>query len=107
MKCWSTSSYVNRNANMRIAIGSDEHLGMGYGPDAMRLLLEYAYGNLNLHRIELQVFDFNQRAIKAYEKVGFKREGVQRDALYYEHRYYDSIIMSMLEDEYRAKYHQG
>ncbi|MGG3281916.1 GNAT family N-acetyltransferase [Paenibacillus solani] len=99
--------YVNRNANMRIAIGSDEHLGKGYGPEAMRLLLEYAYGILNLHRIELQVFDYNQRAIKAYEKVGFKREGVQRDALYYQHHYYDSIMMSMLEDEYRAKYHRG
>lgn len=99
--------YVNRNANIRIALDKGEHLGKGYGPEAIRLLLEYAYGILNLHRIELQVFDYNERAIKAYEKVGFKREGVQRDALYYQHRYHDSIIMSMLEEEYRALYHQG
>ncbi|MEC0205329.1 GNAT family N-acetyltransferase [Paenibacillus lautus] len=99
--------YVNRNANMRIALDKGEHLGKGYGPEAIRLLLEYAYGILNLHRIELQVFDYNERAIKAYEKVGFKREGVQRDALYYQHRYHDSILMSMLEEEYRALYHQG
>ncbi|EFU38861.1 putative acetyltransferase [Paenibacillus vortex V453] len=99
--------HINRNANIRIAIESVEHLGKGYGPEAIRLLLEYAFGLLNLHRIELQVFDYNERAIKAYEKVGFKREGVQRDALYYNHRYHDSIMMSILEDEYRALYHQA
>ncbi|KKO52979.1 GNAT family N-acetyltransferase [Paenibacillus sp. DMB20] len=97
---------ANRNANIRIAIDSEEHLGKGFGPESMRLLLEYGFGILNLHRIELQVFGYNVRAIKAYEKVGFKREGVQRDALYYNHRYHDSVIMSMLEDEFRALYHQ-
>lgn len=96
--------HVNRNANLRIAIDSDEHLGKGYGPETIRLLLEYGFGILNLHRIELQVFDYNERAIKAYEKVGFKREGVQRDALFYNHRYHDTIIMSILEDEYRTLY---
>lgn len=97
---------TNRNANIRIAIDSEEHLGKGFGPESMRLLLEYGFGILNLHRIELQVFGYNVRAIKAYEKVGFKREGVQRDALYYNHRYHDSVVMSMLEDEFRALYHQ-
>ena len=97
---------ANRNANIRIAIDSEEHLGKGFGPESMRLLLEYGFGILNLHRIELQVFGYNVRAIKAYEKVGFKREGVQRDALYYNHRYHDSVVMSMLEDEFRALYHQ-
>lgn len=97
---------INRNAHIRIAIDSEEHLGKGFGPESMRLLLEYGFGILNLHRIELQVFGYNVRAIKAYEKVGFKREGVQRDALYYNHRYHDSIIMSMLENEFRALYHQ-
>lgn len=95
---------VNRNANLRIAIDSEQHLGKGYGPESIKLLLEYGFGILNLHRIELQVFDYNGRAIKAYEKVGFKREGVQRDALYFNHRYHDSIWMSMLEDEYRERY---
>lgn len=95
---------INRNASLRIAIDSDQHMGKGYGPEALRLLLEYAFGILNLHRIELQVFAYNERAIKAYEKVGFIREGVQRDALYYNHEYHDSIMMSILEHEYRARY---
>lgn len=97
--------HINRNANMRIAIDSDNHQGKGYGPESIRLLLEYSFGVLNLHRIELQVFTYNDRAIRAYEKVGFRKEGIQRDALYYEHQYHDSIMMSMLEDEYRALYH--
>lgn len=97
---------ANRNASLRIAIDSEPHLGKGYGPEAMRLLLDYGFGQLNLHRIELQVFDYNERAIKAYEKVGFVREGIQRDALYYNHRYHDSIMMSMLEHEFREKYKQ-
>lgn len=96
---------INRNANLRIAIDSDEHMGKGYGPESIRLLLEYGFGILNLHRIELQVFAYNERAIKAYEKAGFSKEGVQRDILYYNHRYHDSILMSILEDEYRTMYH--
>ncbi|CAJ1001263.1 MULTISPECIES: GNAT family N-acetyltransferase [Bacillales] len=95
---------VNRNANIRIAINSQEHQGRGLGTEAMRLLLDYAFGILNLHRIELNVFSYNSRAIRAYEKLGFQREGVQREALYYNHQYHDSIIMSILEDEYRAQH---
>lgn len=98
--------HVNRNAGLRIAIQTDGHTGKGYGPEAIRLMLEYGFGVLNLHRVELQVFGYNERAIKAYEKVGFTREGVQRQGLYYNHRYHDSILMSMLEDEFRAKYHR-
>ncbi|WP_019421288.1 GNAT family N-acetyltransferase [Paenibacillus sp. OSY-SE] len=93
---------INRSANIRIAIGGSAHQGKGYGSEAIGLLLEYAFGTLQLHRIELNVFAFNKRAIHVYEKAGFKREGVQRDALYYDHKYHDSIIMSILEDEYRS-----
>jgi RimJ/RimL family protein N-acetyltransferase len=94
----------NRSANIRIAIIGEENQGKGYGSEALRLMLDYGFGICNLHRIELNVFSYNERAIHVYEKLGFQREGVQRDALYYDHRYHDSIIMSMLEDEYRAKY---
>ncbi|WP_054955864.1 GNAT family N-acetyltransferase [Paenibacillus dakarensis] len=98
---------TNRKASMRIAIESDKHMGKGYGSEAIRLLLEYGFGFLNLHRIELQVFGYNERAIKAYEKTGFKQEGVQRDVLFYDHCYHDAIMMSILEDEYREMYHQS
>jgi RimJ/RimL family protein N-acetyltransferase len=95
---------VNRNANIRIAIDHPEHQGKGYGQEALLLMLDYGFGVLNLHRIDLEVFAFNPRAIHVYEKLGFVREGVRRDALFYDHQYHDAIIMSMLEEEYRDKY---
>lgn len=67
-------------------------------------MLGYGFGICNLHRIELNVFDYNERAIRCYEKVGFQREGVQRDALFYNHQYHDSILMSVLHHEYRDRY---
>ncbi|MED1746967.1 GNAT family protein [Brevibacillus borstelensis] len=95
---------VNRNCNIRIAINELQHQSKGFGSEAMRLLLGYGFGILNLHRIELNVFSYNERAIRAYEKIGFKQEGVQREALYYHHQYHDSVMMSMLAREYREKY---
>ncbi|MBY0085954.1 GNAT family N-acetyltransferase [Brevibacillus sp. M2.1A] len=94
----------NRNAFIRISIDQSAYQGKGYGSEALLLMLDYGFGILNLHRIELNVFAFNERAIHTYEKLGFQREGVQRQALYYNHAYHDSILMSMLADEYRAKY---
>ncbi|MFS1516437.1 GNAT family N-acetyltransferase [Bacillus sp. SCS-151] len=92
---------INRSASIRIAIDADQHQGKGYGSEAISLMLEYGFGLLNLHRIELEVFSFNKRALHVYEKLGFKKEGIQRDRLYYDHQYHDAILMSMLEDEYR------
>jgi RimJ/RimL family protein N-acetyltransferase len=95
---------INRSCYIRIAIQNHTHQGKGYGTEAMKLMLDYAFGVLNLHRIELNVFAFNARAIHLYEKLGFKKEGVQREALFYNHQYHDSIIMSILEHEYRERY---
>lgn len=92
---------TNRNCYIRISIVNHSNQGKGYGTEAMNLLLDYAFGILNLHRIELNVFAYNQKAIHVYEKLGFKKEGVQREALFYNHQYHDSIIMSILEHEYR------
>ncbi|MCP1308417.1 GNAT family N-acetyltransferase [Paenibacillus tyrfis] len=92
---------VNRSANIRIAIAGQANQGKGYGTEAMLLMLHYAFGTLNLHRVELSVYAFNDRAIHVYEKLGFKREGVQRDSLYWDHQYHDAIIMSILEHEFR------
>ncbi|WP_375143016.1 GNAT family N-acetyltransferase [Paenibacillus sp. D2_2] len=92
---------MNRNANIRIAL-TDGSQNKGYGTEALQLMLEYGFGVLNLHRIELNVFSYNHRAVRVYEKVGFKQEGVQREALFYNHEYHDSILMSILEDEYKV-----
>ncbi|MCX7569710.1 GNAT family protein [Tumebacillus sp. DT12] len=94
--------HINRNAYIRIALNGDAHLGKGYGTEAMRLLLDYGFGTLGLHRVELNVFSYNARAQKSYAKLGFQSEGVQRQALYYDHEWHDSIIMGVLEHEFRA-----
>lgn len=94
----------NRTANIRIAIGDNKHQGKGYGSEALRLMLDYGFGIVNLHRIELEVFSYNKRALHVYERIGFTREGVRRQALYYNHEYHDVILMSMLEKEYRERY---
>ncbi|MNO69930.1 Spermidine N(1)-acetyltransferase [compost metagenome] len=93
---------MNRNCNIRIALSSEEQTGKGYGSEALKLMLDYGFGILNMHRIELNVFDYNQHALHVYEKLGFRQEGIQREALYYNHKYHDSIMMSILENEFRA-----
>ncbi|WP_366347714.1 GNAT family protein [Paenibacillus amylolyticus] len=94
----------NRSAHIRVAIDRAEHQGKGYGTEALLLMLDYGFGICNLHRIELEVYAFNERAIRTYEKLGFQREGVKRDALFYNHQYHDAIQMSMLEDEFRQRH---
>ncbi|WP_082415837.1 GNAT family N-acetyltransferase [Numidum massiliense] len=93
-----------RNANIRIALFDHANFNKGYGTEALRLMLDFGFGMLQLHRIELGVYDHNTRGIYVYEKLGFTKEGVLREHLFYNHRYYDLIIMSMLEDEYRQLY---
>lgn len=96
-------SWKNRSSNFRIALYSPDFFGKGYGTQATRLILKFGFEQLNLHRIDLEVYDFNPRAAHVYEKVGFKREGVKRDALYWEGSYQNAIVMSILEDEFKAK----
>ena len=92
----------NNCANIRIAIFSPDDYGGGYGTEAMRMMVDYGFRELKLHRISLGVFAFNPRAIRVYEKVGFKREGVLRDILFYDGEYHDEIVMSILEHEWAA-----
>lgn len=90
----------NHSANIRIALFAEHYFGQGLGTEALRLMLNYGFETLNLHRISLGVYAFNPRAIHVYEKLGFKREGVLRDALYYDGKYHDEIIMSILAHEW-------
>src|SRR5215207_1194559 len=92
--------HVNNNANIRIAIFSPQDYGGGYGSEAMRLMVDYGFRTLKLHRIELDVFTFNPRAVHVYEKIGFKREGLLREVMFYDGEYHDAIIMSILEREW-------
>jgi RimJ/RimL family protein N-acetyltransferase len=96
--------FINRSANIRIGLFDPQYFSKGYGSEALLLMLGHGFNNLNLHRIELGVFDFNPRAIHVYEKLGFKREGVLRDYLFSDGAYHDQILMSILDHEYREKY---
>jgi len=90
-----------RNTDLSIIIGDKEAWGKGYGTQAILLLLDYAFGYLGFHRVSVGVVGFNERALRFYEKVGFKREGIQRDGYYYDHAFHDFVMMSILEDEFR------
>jgi RimJ/RimL family protein N-acetyltransferase len=92
----------NRQAMLGIVIGPKEYWGRGYGPDAIRALLGWAFGYLNLNRVYLRVYAYNERAIRCYEKCGFQREGVLRQARYSDGHYSDEWIMGVLRREFVA-----
>lgn len=91
-----------RSANFRIGIFHSNSCGKGIGSWVTRMTCGFAFEQLHLHRLELDVFSFNSRAEKAYLKAGFKREGVLRDAVKDGDNYADDILMAILEDEWKA-----
>ena len=95
--------YAWRTTDLSIILGDKSAWGKGYGREALSLLLDYAFGHLNFHRVAIGVVGTNQRALRFYERAGFQREGVQRDGYYYNHHYQDFVMMSLLEDEFRAR----
>jgi RimJ/RimL family protein N-acetyltransferase len=92
--------YVNRYAVFGIMLGEKDAWNRGYGPEAASLVLRYGFGQLGLHRIELDVFSSNPRAMKAYEKVGFSFEGTKRESYYRNGRFFDTHVMAILESEW-------
>lgn len=84
-----------------IAIGP-QFVGQGYGLDATRVLLRYGFDELGLHKIELQVWAFNTRAIRAYEKAGFVTEGIRRAVAFHAGAFHDEVLMGILEEEFRS-----
>ena len=93
----------NGSAGVGIAIGEKSLWGKGYGTDAMNALLDFGFGEVRLERIWLDVYDFNKRARRSYEKSGFVVEGIQRHAHYSEGRYRDVLLMSILRDDWQAQ----
>jgi len=92
----------NRNATFGIAIGEKAYWDKGYGTEATRLMLNYGFGTLNLHRITLWVFDFNSRGLHIYQKLGFVEEGRKRESVFRGGRYQDEILMGILESEWKG-----
>jgi [ribosomal protein S5]-alanine N-acetyltransferase len=75
-------------------------ISKGYGSEATRLLVRHGFETLNLHRIWLHVYEYNERGIRAYERVGFQREGVLRQDRFYEGRYWNTLVMGILREEW-------
>ena len=92
--------WKNRSCIVGIFIGDKSYWGKGYGTDAMNVLIKFIFDEMNLNRIQLNVYSYNERAIKSYEKSGFVKEGVLRQALYKGGAYHDEIIMSLLKEAY-------
>lgn len=91
----------NRSCNFRIALGPRGR-DRGLGTEATRLLVDHVFDTVDdppVHRIGLEVYAFNARAIRVYERVGFVREGVRRDALRWDGRFHDAIVMSLLRPD--------
>ena len=95
---------IDRTATLGIFIGDKEERNKGYGTEAIKLLLDYGFNYLNLHEIQLDVIAFNKRAIKCYEKAGFKEYGRRRECEYLNGKYYDLISMDILRSEFKENY---
>lgn len=94
--------WKDRSADFAIMIGEADCRGRGYGTEATRLVLKFAFETLNLHRVQLGVLDVNEAGIRAYEKAGFVREGVQREHFFLDGRYVGHIMYAILDREYFA-----
>ena len=94
----------NASCNFRILLGPDGR-DRGLGTEATRLVLRHAFEALGLHRVSLEVYAFNPRGQRAYEKAGFVTEGVRRDALRFDGEWVDAVVMSVLDVEWAQ--HRG
>jgi len=91
---------IHKDAMVGIGIGDRDFWGKGYGTDAMRLCLQYAFTELNLHRVSLGLHEYNPRALRSYEKAGFRLEGRTRKDLAREGTRFDSFWMGILREEW-------
>ena len=93
---------AQRRARIAIRIGEAEDRSKGYGADAMRTILRFAFQEMNLNRVELEVFEYNGRAIAAYKKCGFVEEARLRLAHFSDAAFHDALIMAVLRSEFDA-----
>jgi RimJ/RimL family protein N-acetyltransferase len=95
----------NLSCAFRIVLSQESAYGCGLGTEASRLILAYAFETVGLHRVSLEVFDFNPRARHVYEKIGFVYEGTQRDALRWDGQWIDAHVMAILAPDWAT--HHG
>lgn len=102
--CLEEFNDIDRTATLGIFIGDKNYRSKGYGTEAIRLILEYGFKYLNLQNIKLDLMEFNERALKCYQKCGFKEYGRRRKCKYINGKYYDSISMDILAEEFEGDY---
>ena len=95
--------HLNQTASIGIFIGNKKYWNKSYGTEALILLLDYGFKALNFHSIFLNVYSFNERAMRCYEKVGFKIIGRKRESLLRGKERYDIILMDILHNEFYEK----
>ena len=97
--------FKNQRAEFgNLLIGESEYLGKNLATDGTLALLKFAFQEMNLNRVYLEVYADNDRARRLYDKCGFKVEGVLRQAYYHQGRFQDTVLMSVLRDEFRQPY---
>jgi RimJ/RimL family protein N-acetyltransferase len=92
------------DAFVGLGIGETEYWGRGYGTDVMNVLLRFAFTEVNLRRVTLNVFEYNPRAIRSYEKAGFRHEGRMRQVLNKEGKRWDMVFMGVLREEWMEQH---
>lgn len=95
-----TDRKKNLKASWGIFIGEKNYWGKGLGTDALRTILKFCFNKLKFNRVGLAVFPFNKRAIKCYEKCGFRVEGRQRQSIYKNGKFVDDIMMGITRSDY-------
>ncbi len=100
---FSDIDYEHHKAEYGIFIGVDKAVGCGYGTIACKLMCQYGFETLKLHKIFLRVFTNNLRAIRSYEKAGFNHEGLLRDDVCIDGTYRDIALMSLINTEILSK----
>lgn len=93
--------WKNSVAEVGIFLGKP-YWNKGYGTDAMRVLVNFIFSEMNINKVKLEVFSFNERAIRSYEKVGFKIEGALREEIFRNGKYYNVIVMGLLRKEWNS-----
>jgi RimJ/RimL family protein N-acetyltransferase len=93
-------NWTGRDAFVGLGIGETEQWSKGYGTDIMNVLLRFAFTEVNLRRVTLTVFEYNPRAIRSYEKAGFRHEGRMRGLLHREGHRWDELFMGITSEEW-------
>lgn len=93
---------ADRRAGLIIGILDRESLGKGFGTEAIRAVAEFCFDVLGLHKLSMRVLSFNTRAIRAYERVGFVREGLERESALIGGVWYDDVIVGLLKRDFDA-----